>query len=398
MTDKDDLTAGRPYGPYAGPGSLGSAAGPAAGPAAGNTAEQPSYTGAERQPAPGFSVPPGGPSGPAGPDESFYDFDDDDQVRGGTGRRTLLMGVAGVAVVAIFVGIVWYAYTAGVRSGQDGAPPVITAQIGPTKVKPAEPGGMVVPNQDISAYGVMKPGTQAEQQDVNLRPRTEEPVDLFAAGDDASATPMGEEEGEPDTPANVAAGQAATSAAALPAPPAGTTQNIIAPPVPAQMAAAQPVAPAPVPQPVPPAAVSQPAPAAPAPGTPVALTPPPTASVPATQAPQVTSTPVAAPKAVTPPKVAAPAAKAAPAAPTGSGWGIQLASVPSSKVAEQEWSRISGKYAADLNGITHTVVKADIPGKGTYYRVQAGNMGKESADKLCTSLKGQGQGCLVVKR
>ena len=77
---------------------------------------------------------------------------------------------------------------------------------------------------------------------------------------------------------------------------------------------------------------------------------------------------------------------------------MQLASVPSSKVAEQEWSRISNKYAADLSGITHTVVKADIPGKGTYYRVQAGNMGKEAADKLCTSLKGQGQGCLVVKR
>jgi hypothetical protein len=371
----------------------------------GGGAERPSPAGEERRTSAGFDVPPAGPSGPAGPDESFYDFDDDDQARGSAGRRTLLMAGAGVAVVAIFVGIVWYAYTAGVRSGQDGAPPVITAQIGPTKVKPAEPGGMVVPNQDISAYGVMKPGTQPEQQDVNLRPRTEEPVDLFAAGDDASSAPSGEEEGEPETPANVAAGQAATSAAELPAPPNGATQNIIAPPVPAstapavpaQMTAAQPVAPAPMPQPVPPAAVSQPVPTPPAANTPVALTPP-TAAAPVTSPPHTASAPAAAPKAVTQPKEATPVVKPAPAVPTGSGWGIQLASVPSSKVAEQEWSRISGKYAADLSGITHTVVKADIPGKGTYYRVQAGNMGKESAEKLCTSLKGQGQDCLVVKR
>ena len=47
----------------------------------------------------------------------------------------------------------------------------------------------------------------------------------------------------------------------------------------------------------------------------------------------------------------------------------------------------------------HRIQKADIDGKGTYFRVQAGPLpNRATADDMCAQLKAAQQDCIVVKR
>ncbi|MFO1186549.1 MAG: hypothetical protein U1E87_03290, partial [Alphaproteobacteria bacterium] len=57
-----------------------------------------------------------------------------------------------VALVAAFSGFVYLAYMQGVRNGSAGAPPVITAETGPYKEQPADPGGKTFADADASIY------------------------------------------------------------------------------------------------------------------------------------------------------------------------------------------------------------------------------------------------------
>jgi hypothetical protein len=61
-----------------------------------------------------------------------------------------------LAVMALFVGGLWFAYVQGTRHGAGSAQngvPVIRADDRPTKVKPEDPGGMPVPDQNVLLYG-----------------------------------------------------------------------------------------------------------------------------------------------------------------------------------------------------------------------------------------------------
>ncbi|HET6161688.1 MAG TPA: SPOR domain-containing protein, partial [Dongiaceae bacterium] len=76
---------------------------------------------------------------------------------------------------------------------------------------------------------------------------------------------------------------------------------------------------------------------------------------------------------------------------------IQLISMPSEDAAWQAWKDLSGKFSAQLTGLTAIVQSADLGTKGTFYRVQAGPFDTVAkAQERCTTMKQAGLDCLVV--
>lgn len=79
-------------------------------------------------------------------------------------------------------------------------------------------------------------------------------------------------------------------------------------------------------------------------------------------------------------------------------WHVQLFSTSKKESAEKAWTDISKKQKALLSDMSHEIVAAEIPGKGTFYRVQAGQFAtKDMASSLCAKLKAKKQDCVPVK-
>ena len=79
-------------------------------------------------------------------------------------------------------------------------------------------------------------------------------------------------------------------------------------------------------------------------------------------------------------------------------WRIQLMSSPKKPTVEKAWKEISQKHKALLSNMSHNIVSAEITGKGTFYRLQAGRFAtRDQAAALCTKLKAQKQDCVPVK-
>ena len=123
-----------------------------------------------------------------------------DMTERGSGLGRWLIGLISIMVLAAFAGILWYIYDQGVAQRAALAPPVIEAPDGPVKVKPEEPGGMQVPNQDKQVYQALEPA-RAEPMVEQLLPPPEAPKPEPAAV-----------QVEPPAPPTVAAAEAAPSA------------------------------------------------------------------------------------------------------------------------------------------------------------------------------------------
>jgi uncharacterized protein len=126
-----------------------------------------------------------------------------------------------------------------------------------------------------------------------------------------------------------------------------------------------------------------------------------TANVAATTAkPATTEAPAKTPEKPVQVASAEPAAAATAdpkAKPTGVR--IQLVSMPSETAAWDAWKRISGKYSAQVTGLTAMVESADLGTKGKFYRVQTGPFATvAAAQERCTAMKAAGLDCLVVGR
>jgi hypothetical protein len=214
-----------------------------------------------------------------------------------------------------------------------------------------------------------------------------------AATGDATKTQTAAAATTQPAPAKPASTQTAMAAAA--AKPA-TTQPAAAKPAATQVAA-KPATPAmadPAPAKVTEAAKVESKPAkteAKAPeATVVAKTP---AAEPAAKAPDA-STQLASAKA---PDAAPAASDAASQQAAPSGVRIQLISMPSEEAAWGAWKQLSGKYSAQLTGLTAIVQPADLGAKGTFYRVQAGPFDSvTAAQDRCSAMKEAGLDCLVV--
>lgn len=294
-------------------------------------------------------------------------------------RRSRALGVfVATFALAAFAAVVWYAYDQGRQRGSEATAPLIKADPTPTKVRPEQPGGLQVPNQDKLVYDAMRPSDSAAPKVERLLPRPEKPV----------APP-------PPPPPPV---PAAPSAEAAVPPPAESAPP--APPPPASDAGIPPariVTPAPTPQiPVPDAtppvsARVQPDPAPPpAPAVAPAPAPAPVAENPAVQKRDTA--------AVAPAPAPAPAAASAPVRITPGAFRIQVGALREQAAADAEWARLQKRYPDEIGGLAHRVQKVDLgPGKGVFYRIQSDGVSEATANGICAGLKAKGQPCIVVK-
>ncbi|HTV90288.1 MAG TPA: SPOR domain-containing protein [Stellaceae bacterium] len=90
--------------------------------------------------------------------------------------RRLPKIVLTMLVMAVFAGGLWFAYRLGTRhtavGGDTLGVPLIRADRTPDKVRPTQPGGMTIPNQNVSIYNE-KPGVSPVE---NLLPPPEKPL------------------------------------------------------------------------------------------------------------------------------------------------------------------------------------------------------------------------------
>jgi hypothetical protein len=254
-----------------------------------------------------------------------------------------------VALLALvgFAGVVWYAYDWNSTGGGRGQVPVIQANAGEEKVKPTNEAGMQVPNQEST---VLNPEPEKPVEEV-LMPPPEEPVLVL------SPAPAPDPEDEPVVVLTPAAPPAPPSPA-----PAASQQPANTDTIAALIAAET-------------GSQSQAAAAAAAPPAPAV-------------------TPAASPAVTLPASTQASAA----AMPAGA-FLIQLASLTSADAAEKTWVGLQSKHAVLLGDMAVNIQKAEIDGKGTYFRVQAGPLpNRATADDMCAQLKAAAQDCIVVKR
>lgn len=251
--------------------------------------------------------------------------------------------VAGLVVVAC-ASTVWYLWE-HIHRGVGGAVPVIAAEPGPYKIAPADQDNTVTTKlDDTPIYG----GGSGKEPEEHLLP-------------------------PPDTP--------------LPKPvaPAAAASGATSPTVAPQTATAPPVGSATV---ISPTAGATAAPAASSPAPVVAPTPPPAAAL----------KPVPQHPAATPVTTPAPAPAEVSSASAAGGWRVQIAATRDPDSARGEWQRLSHVHAALLGSLTVSYARADVPDKGTFWRVRAGPIAsREAAAKLCSDLKAVNVGCMLVK-
>lgn len=297
--------------------------------------------------------------------------------------RGLLMGAALVGI-AVAGAAAWYLFSgSSTPQAQVDGVPTIAATDDTYKVKPEQPGGMQVPNQDKQVYQRLNPAdttsptaTQQQQQQVErLLPTPAQPK-APPAVDPMSESRAAMENTPPPAPALSTQPQATTR------PP-----SVLSTPAPA------PVAPAPV-------ATTHPTALAPTTSKPATI-----AAAPTPQATPAPATPAPAPQQktamVTPPAPATPAAPAASAGvPSGSGTGpftIQLAALRDEASARKVWQQMQQKYPALLGSLSLAIEKSDQGAKGVFYRVRGtGLPSEERARYVCAELSKDKVGCLFV--
>lgn len=376
-------------------------------------------------------------------------------------RRRGMMIAGLVGAVVVLGGLGALAFSFGGKGGSE-APVIVKADNSPIKVKPENPGGTVVPNQDNKVYdavakgvGTAKPAEPVQQKLVNTAEQpvdlaSKEPpqsrvVDLSPNDNDAAASAD-----KADTPNAALPGvaQAAAPESAQPAAPApksedriaqvlqqdadnGASNDVVAvaprkvktmmvkpdgslvpreDPAPAapKVAATEPSDPAP--QHVAPASDGQQT------GT-VASDTDPTDAAALKPAKVAKKTEAKAQSADTPAKV--PVAPARPsdqpvdivgevkpdqvasidsaAAASGGSWSMQIASQPTVESAQSTYQDLQRRYGSVLSGRTANIVKAEVAGKGTFYRVRVPAQSRNDAIALCTSYKAAGGNCFVSR-
>jgi hypothetical protein len=86
----------------------------------------------------------------------------------------------------------------------------------------------------------------------------------------------------------------------------------------------------------------------------------------------------------------------AAAAPAGA-WAMQIASQPTEAAAKASYQDLARRYGSVLEGHQVNVVKAEITGKGTFWRVRVAANSRNEAVSLCESYKSAGGNCFVSK-
>mgnify|MGYP000897810290 CR=1 FL=1 len=86
-----------------------------------------------------------------------------------------------------------------------------------------------------------------------------------------------------------------------------------------------------------------------------------------------------------------------PTAIAAGAWSVQIASQPSAEAAKSSYQDLAKRYASVIGGRGVNIVKAEIAGKGTYWRVRVPAKSRDDAVQLCTDYKAAGGNCFVSK-
>jgi len=134
-----------------------------------------------------------------------------------------------VLAMALFAGGLWFAYVQGTRHPAVTAPgdsvPLIRADEHPTKVKPDQPGGMTIPDQNVSLYNEKPGGAPVEK----LLPAAEQLMPRPAPGAKETVAPAPLSASAPQQGARSASEPAAVSPASPATPPAAKAAAKAAP-------------------------------------------------------------------------------------------------------------------------------------------------------------------------
>lgn len=349
--------------------------------------------------------------------------------------RSVFYALGGVAVagLAIVGGMAMFSGNKQVAGG--GTVPVIAAKTEPAKEKPANPGGLEVPDQNKQVLAPRStPADPRAQQVVN---QSEQPVDLnqaarresvriiapspFQPGSGTtppaetpapSAQPGSPPPGEPrrvqsvrlsdpvtptaqPTPPSASVNPGAAAIGAIAAGAAATPNRVVPGVTPGAQAAIR----AQAPQATPPAAAAPAAPPAAAPQPPkVEARPQQPAAAPRPAQP-AQNAPLPLNNRATPP-AAAPAPQRvanAPAASSGGGFAIQLASRPSESDARSASAQLAQRFSSQIGGRQTTVVRGEANGN-TVYRVRALGFSQSEATAACDRIRASGGACFVTRQ
>lgn len=322
-------------------------------------------------------------------------------------NKSLILSIAVFVLVVALSGVIWASYPSQNPLVGDGAVPVIRADAEPYKQVPDDRGGMKIAHRDSTIFAAMR-GDPADSKIENLLddPAAEKPVDraqLFAglktdlataaavtAGDDNKApvqmARMGDyAQDRPLTEAERRSQAAERNKEMLsePAAPLPGTEN-------AGAAKPEPVA-APDDEPTEETHVVT--------ETGKGLQEKPKDMAEKQPKPDKNAAKLSTAK--TDPKLAkgvkqSPEKTVTVAMGVGKSY-VQVASVPSENLVKSEFNTVSSKLPM-LSGLSYRVQKADVAGKGTFYRIQVGPMLFDDATKLCAAIKTKKPGgCLVIK-
>lgn len=289
-----------------------------------------------------------------------YEFEDEEPAP----RRRLLPAALAVIALLSFGSIAWYVYEIEFADSMNQAIPLIQADAGPIKTRPAAPGGIEVPHQDQLVLNQLAPDPDKPQVE-RLLPPPEVPKPPVAA---APPPVVGAPElAPPDAPGSLAAAdsqaaetQPTTEVAANGASedaPSAEIQTGLAPAAGAEPQIAEP----------PPAPVADPE-------------------------PKIAEPPPAPPAAV--PAPSPPAQTAA----LQSGYLVQLASLKNKDLVGGEWLRLQQAFPSLLSGKKLVIQAADLGDRGIFHRVRAGYFPDQaSAAAACEAFKAKDQACIVVR-
>lgn len=267
-------------------------------------------------------------------------------------ERVLPRGLLATIVVVIFAGVLWYAYPDSAENYDAADVPVIKADATTYKFTPDDPGGMEVRHQDSTVFNplVKKPAEDIER----LLPKPEEPLnkqDAIQAGDTKPAdVKPAQEAGLNLAPAAEDGGEGAEKVV--------SKEDTDKSPTLTELATAK------------------------APEGPEAE--------PAQEKPAAKVEEKEEPK--------AEAKKETAVASTGAaGFYMQLGAFRDTSKVDEEWAKMQKKFPKSLGGLSKRIEKADLGGKGTWYRLHAGPVAESKAKEICTALKADGAGCMVRK-
>ena len=280
-------------------------------------------------------------------DENLMNFEEhkNDMSRS---RSVLIGAVSGLALAAV---VGWFALSPRYSVDNVAEIPVIRRPQASIKVKPENPGGMEILNQDKTVYDIIE--KEPERKEVeSILPPPEQPILPEIKVAEQAPAPIKEQTPELkpiETTTEVKTSEVKTVAA--PKAVVNETKEVTLPTIKE-------------------ASIKE------------------NAQQKAETKPQTVS------KAAT----AKPEPKTETSTASAGDWQVQLMSSPNQKAVTSAWSGLVKKHPA-LKGVSHEIETADLGSKGTYYRLKAGAFAtRAEADKLCSTIKSQGGSCIVKKK